>query len=459
MTLQARTVLMVTFLLVVTVMATAATLAWSARRSLLQQGEHDGQVVARLLSRSAVFARQVPVDVERAIGEQMVVQAALAAHLVAIAEAAGLPPARINAHLRAITEQTALDEFWITDPDGRAYLRSQEEIDFTFSPDPRRQPQAHVFWPLLTGEKRAVIQAARRREVDTAVYKYAGVAGIDRPRIVQVGYHAALLERLERQMGLSRLVSELVSSRGIRAIRVVDRRMETLAFGSAPGQPREWSLRAADAADVTRSFREGRVFHRLESDGPLPGESLKVIAPLTGARGERIAAAMIYLPTEFVRTQMGRGFRLAVTVAAIVLLIGLPASVALARRVTEPVACLTAASAAVESGVFNAETLAYVVTRTDELGRLARVFERMAREVQAREQRLKEQVQQLWIEVDQARRERQVAEITGTDYFQQLQRRARELRRQSSDFTECDAVARVRSGTSPHDDGPRRSGE
>lgn len=52
----------------------------------------------------------------------------------------------------------------------------------------------------------------------------------------------------------------------------------------------------------------------------------------------------------------------------------------------------------------------------------------MAREVLAREQRLKQEVQQLRIEIDEARTARQVAEITETDYFQDLQRKADQLR-------------------------------
>jgi DNA-binding response OmpR family regulator len=92
------------------------------------------------------------------------------------------------------------------------------------------------------------------------------------------------------------------------------------------------------------------------------------------------------------------------------------------------VAQVTTAASAVEAGAFQPETLAEVAGRSDGLGQLARVFQRMGREVQAREQRLRQQVQALRIEIDQAKRARQVAEITDTDYFQQLQERARKLR-------------------------------
>jgi DNA-binding NtrC family response regulator len=56
---------------------------------------------------------------------------------------------------------------------------------------------------------------------------------------------------------------------------------------------------------------------------------------------------------------------------------------------------VTAAAAAVETGAFKAESLTEVSKRTDELGQLARVFQIMAREVYAREERLKREVEVL----------------------------------------------------------------
>jgi predicted nucleic acid-binding Zn-ribbon protein len=52
----------------------------------------------------------------------------------------------------------------------------------------------------------------------------------------------------------------------------------------------------------------------------------------------------------------------------------------------------------------------------------------MVREVQARVQRLQQQVQELRIEIDQSRKARQVAEVTETDYFRRLQQEAQTLR-------------------------------
>ncbi|MGH3147470.1 MAG: histidine kinase dimerization/phospho-acceptor domain-containing protein [Rubrobacter sp.] len=89
---------------------------------------------------------------------------------------------------------------------------------------------------------------------------------------------------------------------------------------------------------------------------------------------------------------------------------------------------VTAAAVAVEAGEFDPGTIEQVAARPDELGQLARVFQRMAREVRAREQRLKQEVQQLRIEIDETRTARQVAEITETDYFRDLQSKADWLR-------------------------------
>jgi len=94
----------------------------------------------------------------------------------------------------------------------------------------------------------------------------------------------------------------------------------------------------------------------------------------------------------------------------------------------QQVARLTSAATAVEAGIYQPESVDEVTQRTDALGQLARVFQRMIRQVYAREQRLQQEVQELRIEVDKARQTQQVSKITGTDYFRQLRGRANDLR-------------------------------
>src|SRR5881394_3986365 len=89
---------------------------------------------------------------------------------------------------------------------------------------------------------------------------------------------------------------------------------------------------------------------------------------------------------------------------------------------------VTAAAAAIKANTFEPESLDEVTRRPDELGQLAQVFQEMARQVYTREQQLQRQVQQLRIEIDQERRASEVADITESDYFQQLLGKADELR-------------------------------
>jgi CheY-like chemotaxis protein len=97
-------------------------------------------------------------------------------------------------------------------------------------------------------------------------------------------------------------------------------------------------------------------------------------------------------------------------------------------RYLQDVAQVTAAAAAVEADRFSAEMLGDVPGRADSLGQLARVFLRMADEVAAREAQLKKEIQVLQIEIDHAQKARQVSEITDTEYFQELRRKAKALR-------------------------------
>ncbi len=80
------------------------------------------------------------------------------------------------------------------------------------------------------------------------------------------------------------------------------------------------------------------------------------------------------------------------------------------------------------------ESLDRVGRGGDEISALAHTFIAMAIEVQKREQQLKQQVHELRIEVDIVKQAQQVSEITDTDFFQDLQQRARQMREAKSDY-------------------------
>ena len=124
---------------------------------------------------------------EALMSDHMVAEALLTAHYIDAAQKAGLSPQEINATLTSIADETLITEFWVSDANGRIEFTNVQGIDFTFPTDPEAGTQAAPFADLLTGAEPVVVQGVQPREADGALFMYVGVAGVDQPRIVQVG--------------------------------------------------------------------------------------------------------------------------------------------------------------------------------------------------------------------------------------------------------------------------------
>lgn len=130
------------------------------------------------------------------------------------------------------------------------------------------------------------------------------------------------------------------------------------------------------------------------------------------------------------RQALIKHFYLAGIACIAVILAGLAGSVFLARRITKPLSTLIRAAAAVEEGRYDTTGLTPLAGRPDEMGQLARVFEGMVREVSEREQRLRDKVQRLTIAIDRTRQNREVREITESQYFLHLKDKVRAYRKE-----------------------------
>ena len=64
-------------------------------------------------------------------------------------------------------------------------------LDFAFPADPNAGTQAAPFADLLLGTRQVVTQGMQPREADGKLFRYVGAAGVDKPRIVQVGIAGA----------------------------------------------------------------------------------------------------------------------------------------------------------------------------------------------------------------------------------------------------------------------------
>ena len=151
--------------------------------------------------------------------------------------------------------------------------------------------------------------------------------------------------------------------------------------------------------------------------------------------GDLMAAQVIYVPAGRVISDAQRSLALLGGIfvgisAAILALINFW----LKPTVIHPVEKIAGVAELITEGSLDApacasQDLGDVAQRGDELGQLARVFQNMCREVYAREERLRQEVHQLRIEIDQVKQQRQVSEIAESDYFQNLQARAKDIRR------------------------------
>jgi methyl-accepting chemotaxis protein len=149
---------------------------------------------------------------------------------------------------------------------------------------------------------------------------------------------------------------------------------------------------------------------------------------------EIVAAQMIYVPAADVFNQARQSFILIVGIFAAVIATSVAAINLLLRRdVIRPVGVMgqvaqQLAGDRIEEAEAGAAGLERIAARPDELGQMARLFERMVREVVQRTRMLKEQIQSLRIEIDTLKKQEHVDEVTDSEFFRDLQERRRQMR-------------------------------
>ncbi|HMQ52277.1 MAG TPA: methyl-accepting chemotaxis protein [Anaerolineae bacterium] len=287
--------------LIVAVIGLSTTLMTSVvRQSFIDQAQTNSILIARLLGKNAAHLQQIPEQVDQLIGDHMVVQARILAHLIDLAQQSGLSTEEINQHLVDITETSVLNEIWITNSEGAALLTSTGYQGFVFNPDPEVQPQAHVFWPLLEQENGQVIQEAQAREIDGEVYKYVGASGTDMPRIVQVGYKADYLDSFVQQVGTQRQIADITELDEVAAI-WVRYQANGLEFFESDGQVTlEQIANDENEATIAKVLADG------QADTQFFQTYAQVTVPLENEGGERLGTIQLFLETKALNAALTR---------------------------------------------------------------------------------------------------------------------------------------------------------
>lgn len=372
MSLRSRIALVAALLVLAAVAVNTVLQTLAARRAILEQARSGGDGIAGLLARAVAFAEDVPTAMEDEIGRHMLAEARLLAAYAAAAERAGISGDAMVEQLRSITEETIVDQLLVTGTDGVGTIDTERPSHpFTFLPDPAKQPEAHVFHRLLSGELPAVVQKAQPRDQDGKVFKYAGVGGIDKPRIVEVGMEATFRERLDRQFGVRRLVDELVGG-DVREVQILDPQLVPVysrwidASGAEQGDAA--TLQQSDADFVRESLATGQPI------GRFAGDSYRVAAAVTKSDGRSSGAVLVRLATDSSREVL---WWQAASGAATAFFVGLPtvlASIWLARSIADPVGRALAVAESIAEGDL---TQTVTVEGEGEMGRLLRSLERM----------------------------------------------------------------------------------
>jgi HAMP domain-containing protein len=166
------------------------------------------------------------------------------------------------------------------------------------------------------------------------------------------------------------------------------------------------------------------------------GEWVSAYAPVKNSKGEIVGAMGIDFEASYVnqvRASVSQDVVIAFVISFLVLfLMVLFASETIAR----PVVLLTRVAEEIGEGNYkvNLSRMTKAVFN-DEINTLAQVFEIMVGKVYQREQTLRHQVEELKIEIDEVKRRTEVGQIVESDFFRDLQIKARQMRNRPSPKT------------------------
>jgi methyl-accepting chemotaxis protein len=175
------------------------------------------------------------------------------------------------------------------------------------------------------------------------------------------------------------------------------------------------------------------------------GAWVSAYTPLKNSKGELVGALGLDFRADYVfQVQQAILDRVvlafAITYVSLLVLVFLISS-----AFTAPIIALTRAAERIGEGDYDQNLADINKARfRDEIGILTDVFSGMVDKVYQREQSLRKQVAELKIEIDETKRQQQVSEIVDSDFFQDLQNKARQIRSR-------------RSQTSPTDSSPNDS--
>ncbi len=167
------------------------------------------------------------------------------------------------------------------------------------------------------------------------------------------------------------------------------------------------------------------------------GSWVSAFAPIKNSAGEVVGAVGVDFKADYVKQVQAAILQtvyiaFAITYATLFILVFFVSNI-----LTKPILILTKAAEKIGEGDYE-NSLKFLAIDgdtallPDEIGTLDKVFQSMVDKVYKREQVLRQQVQELKIEIDQAKRQKQVGEIVESEFFQELRAKAQKMRSKQS---------------------------
>lgn len=173
-----------------------------------------------------------------------------------------------------------------------------------------------------------------------------------------------------------------------------------------------------EAIYIDTPYDDGEFGQWISAYRPIYDDDGEVI----GAIGIDFAAEYYYQVRNTIINSTAPAFVLSYGLGLLLVVVG-------ARSLTSPLRRLTEIAEQFAEGDYSHDFSDLTGERlTDEVDTLARVFEVMIEKVSGREKKLKERVEQLEIQLDTGKRDAAVDEIVSSDYFVELQSKAKEMR-------------------------------
>lgn len=385
MRFQNRLLRVVLPLLALSVLGSIMAMGLSSREAMLLQAGKDGQLLASVVGRSIEVSQKVETGSENLVSMDMLAAARIIAQFVAVAEQCKLPEADVRGRLQTMVGEDSLSEILVTDQKGKAYLDTSGRSSFQFSADSQTQPQASEFFRLLSAKvPTSVVQQVRPREVDGRPFKYAGVSGVDKPRIIQVGVDGGILEVLNQSLGVQQLLDHLVRESAIFRVWVVDIGGHVQQFVDEDGDETRRPLTDEDFSMLSDVITQASAKSRLE------GDHISVAAPLMTSSHPQTAVAesahfgrntdsvrgaiLIHMTVKPLEELLYRELMITGLTSVLSLILGLVVLTGFTRRALRPIAEAVDAAEQVAAGDLTVQLHGH---DRDEIGKLNLALGRM----------------------------------------------------------------------------------